>query len=88
MKATTALTRIPTLLASALLTAALLHAPAHAQAYPAKPVRVIVPVPAGGIVDILARAVTDKIATNWGTPIIVEAKLLLELKVQSDYQLI
>ena len=74
MKATTALTRIPTLLASALLTAALLHAPAHAQAYPAKPVRVIVPFPAGGIVDILARAVTDKIATNWGTPIIVEAK--------------
>lgn len=74
MKAITALTRITTLLASALLTSALLHAPAHAQAYPAKPVRVIVPFPAGGIVDILARAVTDKIATNWGTPIIVEAK--------------
>jgi tripartite-type tricarboxylate transporter receptor subunit TctC len=74
MKAITALTRITTLLAGALLTSALFHAPAHAQAYPSKPVRVIVPVPAGGIVDILARTVTDKIAANWGTPIIVEAK--------------
>ena len=46
----------------------------HAQTYPAKPVRVIVPFPAGGIVDILTRAVTEKIATNWGTPIIVEAR--------------
>ena len=45
-----------------------------AQTYPSKPVRVVVPFPAGGIVDILARAVTEKVAANWGTPIIVEAK--------------
>lgn len=49
-------------------------APSVAQTYPAKPVRVVVPFPAGGIVDILARVVTEKIATNWGSPIIVEAK--------------
>ncbi len=48
--------------------------PLHAQTYPAKPVRVIVPFPAGGIVDILTLAVTEKIASNWGTPIIVEAR--------------
>jgi tripartite-type tricarboxylate transporter receptor subunit TctC len=48
--------------------------PSHAQTYPAKPVRVVVPFPAGGIVDILTRAVTDKIAANWGSPIIVDAK--------------
>ena len=47
---------------------------AHAQTYPAKPVRVVVPFPAGGIVDILTRVVTEKIAANWGSPIIVEAK--------------
>lgn len=47
---------------------------AWAQAYPAKPVRVVVPFPAGGIVDILARAVTDKIAANWGAPIVIDAK--------------
>lgn len=49
-------------------------APVRAQPYPAKPVRVVVPFPAGGIVDILARAVTDKITANWGTPIIVDPR--------------
>lgn len=50
--------------------------PTHlqAQTYPNKPVRVVVPFPAGGIVDILTRAVTEKVAANWGVPIIVEAK--------------
>ncbi len=47
---------------------------ALAQAYPTKPVTVIVPFPGGGIVDILTRAVTEKIATSWGVPIIVEPK--------------
>jgi tripartite-type tricarboxylate transporter receptor subunit TctC len=48
--------------------------PMLAQTYPNKPVKVVVPFPAGGIVDILARSVTEKIASNWGSPIIVEAK--------------
>ena len=47
---------------------------AGAQAYPSKPVRVVVPFPAGGVVDILTRAVTDKITANWGTPIVVEPR--------------
>lgn len=47
---------------------------AAAQAYPSKPVRVVVPFPAGGVVDILTRAVTDRIAQNWGTTIIVEPR--------------
>ncbi len=71
MKASTALKRVTHLLIGALLLAA---APLHAQTYPAKPVRVVVPFPAGGIVDILARTITDKITANWGSPIIVEAK--------------
>lgn len=45
-----------------------------AQTYPAKPVKVVVPFPAGGIVDILTRIVTDKVSTNWGSPIVVEPK--------------
>ena len=71
MKALTRLTDAASLVAGALMLAV---TPAGAQTYPAKPVRVVVPFPAGGIVDILARAVTDKIAANWGSAIIVEAK--------------
>jgi tripartite-type tricarboxylate transporter receptor subunit TctC len=63
--------RIAAMLSCSLLLAA---TPALAQTYPNKPVRVVVPFPAGGIVDILARVVTEKIATNWGSPIIVEAR--------------
>jgi len=48
--------------------------PLQAQTYPAKPVRVVVPFPAGGIVDILTRAVTEKIAANWGSTILVDAR--------------
>lgn len=50
---------------------------AHAQGsvtFPSKPVRVIVPYPAGGIVDVVARVVTDKLGTLWNQPIIVEAR--------------
>ena len=72
IKASIAALRPAALLAGSLLVCAPLQA--QAQTYPAKPVRVVVPFPAGGIVDILARTVTDKIAANWGSPIIVEAK--------------
>ena len=47
---------------------------AIAQGFPAKPVHVIVPYPAGGIVDVVARTVTEKLSPMWGQPIIVEAK--------------
>jgi tripartite-type tricarboxylate transporter receptor subunit TctC len=60
-----------TVLASSLLIA---NSPLQAQTYPAKPVRVVVPFPPGGIVDILTRIVTEKVASNWGSPIIVEPK--------------
>src|SRR3954447_18151155 len=53
----------------------LLAANAWAQsAYPARPIRVIVPYPAGGIVDIVARSVTDTVAKNFKQTVVVEAK--------------
>ena len=58
----------------AIATLALAAATAHAQGYPGKAVRVIVAFPAGGIVDLIARAVTDKLAASWGQPVLVEPK--------------
>jgi len=42
------------------------------QAYPSKPVRVIVGFPAGGGVDITARIFSAKLSEIWGSPILVE----------------
>ncbi|HZN26842.1 MAG TPA: tripartite tricarboxylate transporter substrate binding protein [Burkholderiales bacterium] len=42
------------------------------QVYPAKPVRVISPYPAGGTTDILARMVGAKLTESWGQQVIVD----------------
>jgi tripartite-type tricarboxylate transporter receptor subunit TctC len=47
---------------------------AAAQAFPGKPVKLIVPFPAGGINDILARIVADKLQAKWGQPIVIEQR--------------
>src|SRR5215475_8485234 len=48
--------------------------PARAQSYPAKPVRIVVPVPAGGATDVIARAVSQRLAETWGQQIVIENK--------------
>jgi tripartite-type tricarboxylate transporter receptor subunit TctC len=64
-----------TLLASAATAAAASFAPvAFAQAYPTKPIRVVVPFPPGGGTDIIAREVTQKIAANTGWSIVIDNK--------------
>ena len=47
-------------------------APALAQTWPDKPVRLIVGFAAGGPTDVAARVVGDKLAETWGKPVIVE----------------
>ena len=60
----------------ALIAFAVLAAPAsvRAQAWPSKPVRLIVPFPAGGATDIIGRLVAQKMTEVWGQTVIVENK--------------
>jgi tripartite-type tricarboxylate transporter receptor subunit TctC len=51
---------------------AIFAAAAIAQPWPNKPVRVIVPFPAGGSADVLARIVSEKMSVKWGQPVIVD----------------
>jgi tripartite-type tricarboxylate transporter receptor subunit TctC len=43
-----------------------------AQAYPARPVRYLVPFPAGGSPDIVARLLSERLNRLWGQPVVVE----------------
>src|SRR5262245_33868277 len=46
--------------------------PARAQNYPDRPVKVIVPFPAGGTADAVPRLLADWLSRKWGQPVIIE----------------
>ena len=47
---------------------------AQAQNYPTRPIRIVVPYPAGGGIDLIARAIGNHLAQRWGQPVVVENK--------------
>jgi tripartite-type tricarboxylate transporter receptor subunit TctC len=51
---------------------ALAAAPASAQAWPAKPIRFIVPFPPGGATDVLTRTIAPKLAEGFGQQVVVD----------------
>jgi tripartite-type tricarboxylate transporter receptor subunit TctC len=58
--------------AAAVLISAGIGSAAWAQQYPTKPIRIVAPFGAGGLVDVLARAAGEKLRASLGQPIIVD----------------
>lgn len=62
------------LLAAGSVLATAVGLPAHAQApsFPNKAVKIVVPYPAGGATDVIARMIAEKVATTWAQPVVVD----------------
>jgi tripartite-type tricarboxylate transporter receptor subunit TctC len=44
----------------------------QAQDYPSRPIKIVVPYPAGGSADLVPRAIVDELRAKWGQPVLVE----------------
>ena len=61
------------LFSTVILLAAIAGVPsAHAQDYPTRTVKIIVPFPAGGSADVIPRIVGDWLSHKWGRPVVIE----------------
>jgi tripartite-type tricarboxylate transporter receptor subunit TctC len=70
---------------TALPVMALCSGSAMAQAWPSRPISLIVPFPAGGTTDVLARALAEKLTQSLGQTVIVESKPGAGATLGADY---
>jgi tripartite-type tricarboxylate transporter receptor subunit TctC len=68
--------QLAALLGASFSTAALpvLAQPAAAPSWPSRPVRIVVPTGPGSSLDLIVRALSDRLAARWGQPLVVENK--------------
>jgi len=59
--------------------------PAHAQRYPDRPVKIIVPYTAGGATDAVARALAQQLSDLWNQPVLVENKAGAGASLGADF---
>src|SRR5213596_2382885 len=64
--------RLPVLLLALLISLAGLASTIHAQKFPSKPLRIIVPFPPGGVADVTSRLLGEHMAKGLGQPVIAE----------------
>ena len=53
--------------------------------WPARPISLVVPFPAGGTTDVLARALADRLSQSLGQPVVVESKPGAGATLGADY---
>ncbi len=75
--------RVPGALASLCL--ALATAGAHAQTWPAKPIRIVVAFSPGGSTDLVVRAMSDRLSQELGQPVVVENRAGANGNVAAEY---
>ncbi|MES2361109.1 MAG: tripartite tricarboxylate transporter substrate binding protein [Pseudomonadota bacterium] len=77
--------RLPTLIRQSLALLAFAATAASAQNYPAKPIEWVVPYPAGGGSDVVARSLTEAMGHGLGQPIIINNKPGAATNIGADY---
>ena len=63
-----------TLATASLCLISLVAMPVAAQTWPTKPVKVVVPAPAGSSLDVIVRGMSESLSKRWGQPLVVDNK--------------